>query len=158
MAFGNVYVFNLYVEEITQFNVNSMGSAGTVVSPVKGTASPFYAAQQVVVPRSNLLPTQLQPGQVVFCNGANSILVGYEEGPWTGTVTIPAPPSPPMDADFWLYVCYKTAFLFDTFGKMVPQGGPSLTSRSVEDDESSGMIVLSPASAEDFKINLQINT
>jgi hypothetical protein len=131
MAYGNVYIFNLYIESMTQFNLNGQGSAGTIAAPVKTTTTP-YAPQQLVVARTNL--TQSQLNSPLFVTGANNILVNYGGEAWKGTVTIPDPPSPSLQADLWLYIAYQTAFLFTTDGKMIaqqgPGGGASLTSTS----------------------------
>jgi hypothetical protein len=120
MAFGKVYVFNLYVEDMASLNLNNqLASAGTISSPDPGTKPP-YTPQQLVVPRTNLTPAQLT-GTPLFCNGPNSIAVNYGGEQWTGTITIPGPPDPAMKADLWLYICYKKAFLFETSGTMIPQ-------------------------------------
>jgi hypothetical protein len=145
MAFGNVYIFNLYVESMTQFNLNGMGSAGSIAAPVNTTKPPYVPAQ-LMVGRTNLTVDQLN--SPLFVNGANNILVNYGGENWKGTVTIPGPPSPSMQADLWLYIAYKTAFLFTTDGKMIPQQGPGggapLTSTG-GNDSASGVIELTSA-------------
>lgn len=118
MAYGNVYIFNLYVESMTAFNLNQQGSAGTIAAPVK-TTTPPYAPQQLVVARTNLTFDQLN--SPLFVNGDNQISVNYGGEVWKGTVNIPGPPSPSLQADLWLYIAYQQAFLFDTTGTMIPQ-------------------------------------
>lgn len=118
MAYGNVYIFNLYINPVNQFNLNSQGSAGSIAAPAK-TTTPPYAPQQLVVARTNLTVDQLN--SPLFVVGANSISVNYGGQMWQGTVTIPSPPNPSLYADLWLYVCYQKAFLFDTNGTMIPQ-------------------------------------
>ncbi len=118
MAFGNVYVFNLYLESVNALNLNgTSASAGTIAAPASSTTPP-WTPQQIKVARTNLMPGQLQPNQVLFCNGPNNVSISYDEGPWFGKVTIPSPPSPTMDSDLWLYIGYQKLFLFDTTGRL----------------------------------------
>lgn len=119
MAYGNVYVFNLYGAAATQVNINGQGSAGTIASPVKGSAAPYYAPQQLAVARTNLTPDQLN--NPLFCNGPNSIKINYDGYTWSGTITIPGPASIPLQNDLWLYLAYGQMFLFDTTGTVIPQ-------------------------------------
>jgi hypothetical protein len=123
MAYGNVYVFNLYGSAATQVNINGQGSAGSIGAPVKGTASPpgFYAAPQLVVGRSNLTPDQLN--DPLFCNGPNTIKINYDGYSWNGTITIPPASSMPLQNDLWLYLAYGQMFLFNTSGTIIPQPG-----------------------------------
>jgi hypothetical protein len=118
MAYGNVYVFNLYSIGVTSFNINQIGSAGTIGAPSKTSATP-YSPPQLVVARTNLTPDQLD--NPLFCVGPNSVSINYGGEKWTGTVTIPAPPSPPLQADLWLYLAFGQMYLFDTSGAMIPQ-------------------------------------
>ena len=148
MAYGNVYIFNLYVESMTAFNLNQQGTAGTIAAPVK-TTTPPYAPQQLVVARTNLTFDQLN--SPLFVNGDNQISVNYGGEVWKGTINIPGPPSPSLQADLWLYIAYQQAFLFDTTGTMIPQqsgggiasevsrgGGAAMLTRESLGSESSG--------------------
>lgn len=123
-TYGNVYVFNLYVESMTAFALNNQGSAGTIAAPVK-TTTPPYVPQQLIVARTNLTVGQLNGP--LFVNGANSVLINYGGETWSGTITIPGPPNPSMQADLWVYIAYQQAFLFDTSGTMIPQQGAGAT-------------------------------
>jgi hypothetical protein len=153
MPFGNVYVFNLYVEDMVQFGLNNQGSVvkKPVASPQK-TTDPPYAPSQVVVARTNL--TQDQLNTPLFVNGPNDILVGYGTDLWKGTVTIPHPPAPSLSADLWLYVGYRKAFLFDTVGNMMPQGPDT----SKYGGESLGWAVLEPVDPVEFNIDIRFET
>jgi hypothetical protein len=126
MAYGNVYVFNLYGSAATQVNINGQGSAGSIAAPAKGSASPYYSPPQLVVGRSNLTPDQLN--NPLFCNGPNSIKINYDGYSWNGTITIPPPASMPLQNDLWLYLAYGQMFLFNTSGTVIPQptGGGGL--------------------------------
>jgi len=139
MAYGNVYIFNLYVESMTQFNLNGQGSAGSIAAPVKTTTVP-YAPQQLAVARTNLTINQLN--SPLFVIGANNISVNYGGEVWQGTVTIPQPPNPSLQADLWLYVCYEKAFLFDTSGTMIPQQGAGGVANLQSTSSASGVIEL----------------
>lgn len=140
MAYGNVYIFNLYVESMTQFNLNGQGSAGSIAAPLKSTTPP-YAPQQLVVARTNLTINQLNAP--LFVIGANNISVNYGGEVWQGTVTIPSPPNPSLQADLWLYIAYQTAFLFDTSGTMIPQqGAGGVANLKSTGDAASGVIEL----------------
>lgn len=135
-GFGNVYVFNLYAEAMTAFNLNGQGSAGKIGAPVS-TSTPPYVPSQLVVSRTNLNQGQLS--SPLFVQGANTINVNYLGQSWQGTVNIPTQPG--LQFDLWLYVGYQIAFLFDTQGTMIPQSGPggslSLTPTSLGDEEPS---------------------
>jgi hypothetical protein len=121
-GFGNVYVFNLYVENMTAFNLNGQGPAGTIAGPVE-TSTPPYEPQQLVVSRTNL--TQSQLSSPLFVQGSNDITVDYLGQAWKGTVVIGTQPA--LQYDLWLYIGYQVAFLFDTVGNMIPQSGPGGT-------------------------------
>jgi hypothetical protein len=121
MAYGNVYVFNLYGSAATQVNINGQGSAGSIAAPAKGSASPFYSPPQLVVGRSNLTPDQLN--NPLFCNGPNTVKINYDGYSWSGTITIPPPASMPLQNDLWLYLAYGQMFLFNTSGTIIPQPG-----------------------------------
>ncbi|MCA1614958.1 MAG: hypothetical protein LC795_15165 [Acidobacteria bacterium] len=124
MAYGNVYVFNLYGSAATQVNINDQGSAGSIAAPTKGAKSPYYAPQQLAVARTNLTPDQLN--NPLFCNGPNTVKVNYDGYTWSGKITIPGPATIPLQNDLWLYLAYGQMFLFDTNGALQPQpAGPS---------------------------------
>jgi hypothetical protein len=118
MAFGNVYVFNLYVEDMAALQVNNLGTAGTIAAPQLTNS---YVPSQLKVARTNIPVDDLD--SPIFTLGDNSIRVNYGGESWVGVINIPSPPDPAMKADLWLYICYKKAFLFETSGTMLPQNG-----------------------------------
>jgi len=111
-AFGNVYVFNLYVEEVMAFGVNNVPmSAGSIAAPAT-TTKPLYVPQQLVVTRTNLFKSQLT--SPMFVQGNNPFMVEYNGQNWQGTANL----STALSFNYWLYLCYQTAWLFDTIGGM----------------------------------------
>ncbi len=121
MAYGNVYVFNIYSVGVTTISINNMPSAGTIGAPAKSSTPP-YSPPQLVIARTNLLPGQLDSS--LFCVGDNTVTVNYGGQNWTGTVTIPKPPAPPLQRDLWLYLAFEQMFLFDSAdGSIIPQPG-----------------------------------
>jgi len=128
--FGSVYVFNLYVENMTALGINVLVSAGAINAPVS-TTTPPYVPQQLAVTRTNLFKSQLT--SPMFVDGANTVSCFFSTGQnFSGTVTIPDPPA--LSNDLWLYIAVTQdnppgvlngiAFLFDTVGNMLPQIGP----------------------------------
>jgi hypothetical protein len=118
MAFGNVYIFNLYVEGISAFDLNGQGSIGRTGSPTR-SGDPAYSAPQLVGMRTNLNTAQLN--SPLFVNGQNQISINYGGDRWSGSVTIPGPPQLSPQADLWLYIGYKVALLFDSTGNLLNQ-------------------------------------
>jgi len=114
-GFGNVYVFNLYVEDIISFTLNGQNSAGKIVCPSAVTTKTPYSPQQLPVSRTNLNKSQLNSS--LFVQGNNSMTVDYLGQSWTATVTIPVQPA--LQLDLWLYVAYQQAWLFDTSGDLL---------------------------------------
>ncbi len=116
MVFGNVYVFNLYADNMSALNLNGMGSAGSVGAPTR-SSDPPYAPAQLIVPRTNL--NQQQIDYPLFVNGSNDLSFNFGGESWRGEISIPSPPQIPIQADLWLYICYRKAFLFDTTGNLL---------------------------------------
>jgi hypothetical protein len=114
MASGNVYVFNLYSEP-AMVNLNTQGMPAMIPAT---SSSSSYVPSPTVVPRTNLSRDQLG-GQTLFCLGDNDIVVSYGTGMWRTSVTIPAPPNPPLEQDLWLYLAYRNAFLFNSDGVLI---------------------------------------
>jgi hypothetical protein len=112
-GFGNVYVFNLYVENILKVNLNGQGTAGSIIAPAQ-TTKPPYAPQQIVVSRTNLNQDQLN--SPLFVQGSNTITVDYYMESWTAAVTIDPVNQSALQNDLWIYLCYQTAWLLDTTG------------------------------------------
>jgi hypothetical protein len=122
---GNVYVFNLYVENASSFGVNEQGSAGTISAP----SGPPWTPSALVVPRTNAPRDQLT--SPMFAVGDNDIGINYAGQDWMGVVNIPAPPDVRFEDDLWLYLAYAQAFLFKSTGELLPDprsgGAISLT-------------------------------
>jgi len=116
MAFGNVYVFNLYADNMSALNLNGMGSAGSVGAPTR-SSNPPYAPRQMVVARTNLNRDQID--YPLFVNGNNDLSVNFSGESWRGAISIPSPPQITLQADLWLYIGYQNAFLFDTSGALL---------------------------------------
>jgi hypothetical protein len=114
MAYGNVYIFNLYHETATLSQLNKQGTSAKIAPPTKGTSAPYYAPQQASLERTNLTINQLNAP--LFVNGPelNELTINYGGQAWSAKVLIPPPPSPPLETDLWLYLAYKLAFLFDS--------------------------------------------
>ena len=129
MAFGNVYIFNLYTETGSLTDLNGQGSpAGPVDGPAKGTTAPYYVPQQAVVGRTNLHIDQLTSPLFVNQGGpmdeVNTLTINYGAQVWRAAGTIPDPPTPTLETDLWLYLAYHQAFLFNaTNGALIPAPG-----------------------------------
>jgi hypothetical protein len=123
VAFGNAYIFNLYSEP-ADVSMNGQGSAGRIAAP-SPSSTPPYTPSQIVVPRTNLTQDQLW-GQTVLCQGQNDISINYGGQQWRVSVTIPPPPSPPLEQDLWLYLAYQQAFLFTSYGALINAPGDRL--------------------------------
>jgi hypothetical protein len=113
---GNVYVFNLYVQNVTSFTVNGQASAGTIVAPSQTTKA-LYVPQQLVVPRTPY-PKQ-DVNSSLFAQGENDFTVDFPYQNWTGSLTIDTT-WPALNFDLWLYVTFQAAWLLDTFGHFQP--------------------------------------
>lgn len=112
-GFGDVYVFNLYVSNITRIGLNGQDSAGTIAAPTPTSKYP-YQPSQLAISRTNLTVSQLSSS--LFVQGDNTLTVNYFGESWTATITIGDKIKSGLQYDLWLYVCYQTAWLFDTFG------------------------------------------
>jgi hypothetical protein len=111
-GFGNVYIFNLYAEEVTAFGLNGQPmSAGSIPGPAE-TTKPLYVPQQIIVSRTNLYKNQLNAP--LFIQGDNSFTVDYQGQNWQGTVNID--PGTALSFDFWFYITFQTGWLLDTLG------------------------------------------
>lgn len=124
MAYGSVYIFNLYREAVTVTALNGLGPGGSIAAPAKGTSAPYYAPQQTSLGRTNLTIKQLTAP--LFVNGPeiNKLTLNYGGQAWEADVFIPEPPNPPLETDLWLYLAYKEAFLFDSSnGAIILQPG-----------------------------------
>jgi hypothetical protein len=139
MAYGTVYVFNLYSTSASITQLNGQGPAGKAIpAPTKGTAAPYYAPQQTSVPRTNLQISQLNeplfvneqnPGEV------NELTINYGGQAWKAKLAIPVPPDPTLEADLWLYLAYQQAFLFNsTDGAVIRQPGGAVSADLVAAD------------------------
>ncbi|HEV7642391.1 MAG TPA: hypothetical protein VGO50_00490 [Pyrinomonadaceae bacterium] len=116
MAYGNVYIFNLCAEEMFISNLNGMGPLGSVASPLRST-NPPYVPQQLIASRTNLTLQQLN--SPLFVIGENQLTINFAGESRLCRVSIPSPPNPPLQADLWLYIAYRQAFLFDTAGNLL---------------------------------------
>jgi hypothetical protein len=128
MAYGNVYIFNLYNDVANLTQLNGQGPAGSAIAaPTKGSTSPFYAPQQTVIARTNLMLSQLNSPLFVNEQNAgevNTLTINYGGQGWNAKVSIPVPPQPRLETDLWLYLAYQQAFLFDsTTGGLIEQPG-----------------------------------
>jgi hypothetical protein len=129
--FGNVYIFNLYVEGITAIGLNNQPvTGGTIAGPLVSTTPP-YVPQQLSISRTNLNQGQLN--SALFVQGMNTITVDVPGQSWTGKLNIDPVAAPALAFDMWLYVATVTQesgllagimMLFDTQGHMLPQSGP----------------------------------
>ncbi len=146
-TYGSVYVFNLYVENITKLVLNGQGSAGSINAP---GAAP-YTPNNLAVLRSPLTVHNLQDPQ--FVQGDNSVTVDVLGQSWSGTLNIDPVQAPALTQDLWLYVATVTdntgntnglMLLFTTGGVLIKQapllssassGGPS---GAVSEDKSGG--------------------
>lgn len=117
MAYGNVYIFNLYLEEIFISNLNGMGPLGSVASPSRSTNNPRYIPGQLAAQRTNLTLSQLD--SPLFVLGENQLTINSAGESRNCRVSIPSPPDPSLQADLWLYIGYREAFLFDTTGNLL---------------------------------------
>jgi hypothetical protein len=120
VAFGNVYVFNLYTEPAGLI-LNGQGPAGTIPAPDRSSGAP-YTPSQVAVPRTNLTQDQLS-GQIAFCQGDNYIGINFGGQQWQLRLTVPSPPNPPLEADLCLYLAYGNAYLFTAYGTPIQAPG-----------------------------------
>jgi hypothetical protein len=124
MAYGSVYIFNLYREAITVTELNGQGSGAKIAAPAKGTSAPYYAPQQTSLGRTNLTIKQLNEALFVNAPELNKLTLNYGGQAWGAEVLIPEPPNPPLETDLWLYLAYKEAFLFDSSnGAIILQPG-----------------------------------
>lgn len=114
-GYGNVYIFNLYVEEITKFNLNDQGSAGSIIAPSQNT-KPLYVPQQIAVSRTALPLNNLN--SPLFVQGKNVFTADYLGQNWSGVANIDPTIFPALNFDLWLYVAFQTAWLLDTFGHL----------------------------------------
>lgn len=117
MLIGTVYVFNVYNMRAS-LSLNNQGNVGTIPPPSPSGPAP-YAPQQIAVSRTCLPPAQLT--SPLFAVGTNSVAAQLGGQLWTGTITIPPPPSPRLDEDLWLYLAYAQMFLFDSTGQLLQQ-------------------------------------
>jgi len=112
-GFGDVYIFNLYVSDITKISLNGQNSAGAINAPSPVSPIP-YEPRQLMVSRTNLNANQLNSS--LFVQGDNTVTVDYFGQSWTTTITISDQTKTSLQNDLSLYICYQTAWLLDTFG------------------------------------------
>ena len=119
MAFGTVYVFNIYSAKIVSLSVNDQSFTTPIEPPIRSnTADSPYTPFSVPVPRTNLTAGQLNGPK--FVNGVNNITIHYEGDNGKLQIKIPAPPELPLESDLWLYLSYKHASLYETTGTPLP--------------------------------------
>jgi hypothetical protein len=130
MAYGNVYVFNLYTESASLTDLNGQGSPGGPIAPPAKGAGPYWVPQQAgPIGRTNLELTQLSSPLFVNRGGSldqfNTLSVNYGGQAWRVHLTIPDPPDPNLESDLWVYLAYQQAFLFNAVdGSLIPPPGP----------------------------------
>ncbi len=127
MAYGNVYIFNLYPDTASLTDLNGQGPAGSIAAPTKGSSTPYWEPQQAVVARTNLDLEQLSSPLFVNAGAAgesNTLSINYGGQAWRAHVQIPNPPDPQLESDLWLYLAYEQAFLFNSVdGQLIPAPG-----------------------------------
>lgn len=107
MPNGNVFVFNLFVEEASSVNLNGM-SAGRIGGAVNNSP------QNLSV--SRVLNASESPGH--FFNGTNSIAINYPSGTFILTVRIDGNQFP-LSQNLSLYIAQNKAFLLSQYGAVV---------------------------------------
>ena len=114
MAYGNVYVFNMYSQTPLDFKLNGQGLAGKIGE----MAGPAFTPKQIVVGRTNLNKGNLT--SPLFVSGENDIQVStMGQRVFGGTVTIPASSVIPLNESLWIYIAYEKLFLFNTNGMIL---------------------------------------
>lgn len=116
MAFGTVYVFNLYDQPASLKDLNGNGPPANapIAPPQKGNQAPYWTPSQAGVSRTNLNLSQLEDPLFVQAPDVNSLRIDYGGQNWLAHVTIPLPPHPNLETDLWLYLAYQQAILFDS--------------------------------------------
>ena len=115
-GYGNVYIFNIYSENIAKFNLNDQGSAGTIVAPSKTATKSPYQPQCISVSRTALPKANIT--SPLFVQGNNEFTVDYLGQNWTGTANIDPTIWPALNTDLWLYVFFQMAWLLDPMGHL----------------------------------------
>jgi len=117
--FGNVYVFNEDILNITAFNLNDQGSTGMIEGLSEETTPP-YQPYQLVVARTNLDREQLT--SPLFVEGPNDVLIGLEGGYIRDfTITIPPPSQAPLESDLLLHIYGGKAILLNIVGNILEE-------------------------------------
>ena len=116
MDCGNVFVFNIYSEPISELRLNNQQSAGAIAAP-SITSSPPLTPPQLAVARTNLTLEQIE--WPLFVNGINYIqLVGSGQVRIL-EIEIPLPPSTPLQENLTLYLAWNFAMLISSAGRLL---------------------------------------
>ncbi|MBR1304297.1 hypothetical protein JQ585_13515 [Bradyrhizobium sp. U87765 SZCCT0109] len=114
---GNVYVFNVYSQQLTLGLNGITVGAGTIPDWLSGTGNLRYRPNGVAVPRC-LNPSD-SPGK--FFNGRNSLTMTWLDGLFVASVAIDGS-SVPLNQDLLLFINRSAWDLVNQFGVRVSAG------------------------------------
>jgi len=109
---GNVYVFNLYSEQVNNLTVSG-GPAGSIGGYATGSGAAPYTPASLAVPRA-----QYPSGSAAFVLGGNPVQVFWDSFCGLTTINIPSPGSGPVGLNdpLILLLAVNQATLLSTHG------------------------------------------
>jgi len=113
---GNVYLFNLFSEPISNLAVNGFAAGSIGGYANGGTGTPIYTPASLAVPR-----TRYPADSAAFTIGANSVILPWDSFRGITMVNIPDPAQTPVSLNdpLLLLVAVNEAMLMTTRGLLL---------------------------------------